>query len=499
MFRIIATLGGIQVATIAINVLRSKLLAVILGPEGVGVISVVDQSVLLIAQICAVGLPFAAVKFLSRSHSRGPEAFQQTYASLLRTLVILTSAGAVIGLLIVFLRPALLGGELSQYRALMIPAMLGIPAIMLHSFFVNVFAAAGRARVSAVLLFVIALLLVTAAVVGILVDGVTGFYWANLFANYMVVVLALITVRRNLGLTASNQDHSILKELKTNPEIVTFTLILFAASYTLTVSLFVTRFSVLNDGGEAEAGLLQAAIALAAAINLLLNPANGLYLTPLLNRDIHIHEKTKASLEFQRKLMLVMMAVAMPMVLFAPFLLILLFSSEFVAVSSLLFLFIIAQCVMQLAGVHQALMIGLDDLKAYAILVGAAQLSLGVVAWLLVPRFGLAGAAAGFVLSSLLAFSLTLIRLARKYDLTFSFRHLFLIGYGLMALFLAGIISTQLDGVTLWTISVKVVLLGLFLASLLLFLHRDEKGQLIALANKQPILQKWSNRGQVNN
>jgi len=45
MLKIITTIGGIQVLAIIINVVRSKIMAVLLGPEGIGIISIVDQVV----------------------------------------------------------------------------------------------------------------------------------------------------------------------------------------------------------------------------------------------------------------------------------------------------------------------------------------------------------------------------------------------------------------------------------------------------------------------
>jgi hypothetical protein len=45
MLKIIATIGAIQMIAIAVMLIRSKTIAVLLGPEGVGVISIVDQGI----------------------------------------------------------------------------------------------------------------------------------------------------------------------------------------------------------------------------------------------------------------------------------------------------------------------------------------------------------------------------------------------------------------------------------------------------------------------
>jgi O-antigen/teichoic acid export membrane protein len=299
-----------------------------------------------------------------------------------------------------------------------------------------------------------------------------------LVANYAAVGGALLYLHRRLALPIVRQGLSVGKLLAANRGIVSFALIIFAASYTQSLSLFVTRYAVLINYGAAATGLLQAAIGLAASINLLLNPANGLYLTPYLNRAGPAAEKVGATLEFERKLMVVMAAVAMPMVLFAPWLLILLYSREFVAVGAILFVFVLAQCLVQLAGVHQALLIGLDELRAYGVVVAAGQLTLGVVAWLAVPAYGLAGAAAGFLAAGLALFLFTWALLAARHGFGLPARLKGLIAYSLLAIGAAGWFAAGLD-LSQWPV---IVGLGLFYAAfaggLLLFLTRDELGQL---------------------
>lgn len=479
MLRIIAVLGAIQLVTVAVNVLRGKLLAVLLGPAGVGVVSVVDQTVLLVAQLSALALPFAAVKFLSRAHSESQADFAQTFTGLLRALVLLTAGGALLALAVVWFAPHLLGAELGAYRHLLLPGLLAVPALSLHGFLVNVLAAARRTRASGLLLLLIAALSLVAVVLGVLLGGVTGYYWGLLVAYYAAAAGALVYLHRRLDLPLFGRGAGIGQTLAANPGIVPFALIIFAASYTQSLSLFVTRYAVLAQGGEAAAGLLQAAIGLAASINLLLNPANGLYLTPYLNRAGPLADKVRVTLEFERKLMVVMAAVAMPMVLLAPWLLILLYSAEFVPVASVLFVFVLAQCLIQLAGVHQALLIGLDELRAYGAVVAAGQLTLGLVAWLAVPAYGLAGAAAGFLAAGLALFFFTWALLHVRHGFGLPARLKGLIAYSLGAIALAGWYAAGLD-LTQW-----VVLAGLggfyllFAGGLLFFLTREELGQAV--------------------
>lgn len=478
MLRIIAAIGVIQVIAVLVSIIRSKLIAVLLGPAGVGVLSIVDQSVQLVLQLSGLSLPFAAVKFLSHSHSKGPEAFQKSYSSLLSLLIMLTTSGATISAGIVFLAPGWLGTELAAYAPLLILALFQVPAMALHGFFSNVLAAAQRARTSAVFLLLIAASLTLTAGAGIWLGGIQGYYWGNLIAQYAVVAGAVLYLKYRLNLRIVTDGHSIGQEMRENPHIVAFALILFTASFTQPVAYLMARHAILTHFGEAEAGLLQAAIALAASLNMVLNPANGLYLTPILNREIPKEEKLRAALEFQRKLMIAIGLCGMPLVLFAHWAVIVLFSPAFIPATQVVFLFVMAQCFTQLAGVYQALIIGLDDLKLYALAVAAGQLLLGVVARLLAPNYGLFGVAVAFLVSGVAVCGLTLAQLSWRHGLVLPRPLMAVVAYCLLALGAAGLIFNPVEALSLPAIWGRVGFYALFAGGLLFFLSLHERQQL---------------------
>ncbi|MDE3091887.1 MAG: hypothetical protein KGJ80_21145, partial [Chloroflexota bacterium] len=302
MLKIIATIGTIQVLVITANLIRSKIMAVLLGPAGVGVISVVDQSVYFLAQISALSIPYATIKFLSRAQSQGHDEFNRTYSVLLRILLTLTCLGSTIGLLVTLFQPELFGTVMASYRALLIPAFLSIPAMTLHGFFSSVLAAAQKPRTAGLMGFIIAASLAISTFLGISLGGMLGLYWGNWLASALIVIGMIIYLRRELGLSFWKGRFDIWGEIRAHPDTLTFPLILYGTSITSGFSLLLARMSILVNFGEAEAGLLQTAIALAGALNLILNPANGLYLTPMVNRRIAVEEKIQSALEFQGRL-----------------------------------------------------------------------------------------------------------------------------------------------------------------------------------------------------
>ena len=491
MLRIIATLGGIQVLAVIFNVLRSKLLAVLLGPEGIGAASVVDQTAVLVLQISAFSLPFASIRFLSRSHSQGPDAFRRTYSGLISALVVLTSIGVVLCLTVLFWKPSWLGAELGAYRSLLIPALLSVPAMALHYFMVQVLAAAQKARLSGLFLLIIAIVQSIGALVGTRMDGLLGYYWATLICNYLLVAGMLLFFKRKFSLPLVDREADLRREIRTNPDIVSYTLIMFSISYILPLSNILTRLAILRNSGEAQTGLMQAAIALAAALNMILNPANGMYLTPMMNRTDPASQKISTALEFQRKLLLVMPVIAVPMVLFAPLLLFLFYSSRFVEVSQYFYLFVIAQFIVQLAGVSQAVLIGLSDLIVYVILVGLGQFSLGLIGWELAPLWGIYGVAIGYIFSSFAILIVCNVRLTLRHGWSIPRMHWALGGYGLFGLALAGILFRQ-SALTVTTMLLAAGYYLVFALSLGLFFGRQELRQVLLSLSHTPALLKSS-------
>ena len=479
MLKIIAAIGAIQIIAIAITFIRSKTIAVLLGPEGVGIISIIDQIIQLVAQLSAFSLPFAAVKFLSRSHSQGFEVFKQSYGNLLRLLLLLTMTGAAIGLLIVLVYPTLLGQHLQQYQMLIVIGLVSIPLITMQGFLKNVLAAAQRVKEAALMDVGIALVITTMVCIGVAIAGVQGFYIGNLIAGFLIVGITLFYFKQNLHLPIFGTRNSIRQELRKNPDIVSFSLLLYGSAFLHPLAYFVTRYAILKNFGEVEAGLLQAAIALASVLNLILNPANGLYLTPILNRDIPKAEKLQAALAFQEKLAIVTVTLAMPMVLFSQWLVVLLFSHAFIKVGSVIFIFVIAQYIIQLAGVNQALIIGLNDLKIYGIVIATGHFVFGVSGWFLSPYYGLAGIGLGLLISNMVIFFVTMAQLCFRHGLKPSLRLVGIMTYGLISLFFAGSFFSYTDPSAPLIIAIKFGCEVVFSTSLFFCLKRKDQLKLL--------------------
>lgn len=91
-----AMMGGVQVFNIIINVLRGKLVAIFLGPSGMGISSLLNSTVLPIQQFTSLGLSLSAVKNVAELQS-SDDIQRYNHISIIRTLSFLTAIlGAIV-------------------------------------------------------------------------------------------------------------------------------------------------------------------------------------------------------------------------------------------------------------------------------------------------------------------------------------------------------------------------------------------------------------------
>ena len=401
--RVLAAIGALQVLVLLVALVRSKVLSLLLGPAGFGVASTIDQTVTTLAQLGALSLTFTAMKFMSRAHSEGHDAFRASYATFLRALSALGVATAAVALALLLARPGVFGADMAPYRLPLAVAILGVPAAMLGILFMNTLAAAQKAPESAGLGLVAAGALAIGAVAGYVVGGLTGLYVGTVAAGLLNTVGAIAWLRRTLGVTARQHGPGVVAQLRRSPEIVSYSLLLYAAMSAYSVTMLATRYFVFAGLGEVQAGLFQALFSLALTVGAVMSPMNNLFLTPLVNRTMPVEAKLAAANDFSGKMAVLLACAALPLALFPELVLTILFSERFTPAAGTLFLFIGWQCLYQLVNVYLQLLVGLDDIAYFCVLTCVSYAAVAILFPLLIPRVGLGGAAIALSIGMLIS------------------------------------------------------------------------------------------------
>ena len=470
----ITTMGFLQALSIVANAARAKVIAVLLGPEGVGVVGIVDQVVLVVVNISSLSLPFSALPFLSRSYGQGRAVFEQTYVRFFTVVVVCATAGTAVAVAIVGMRSGLLNETLLRYHSLLIIGLLSVPALAVISLGANTIAAARRPWQSGVVVAGTATAIFLAAVVGISTHALVGVYWANLLASVVVAGTVIGYLRRHLGLPLWKRRARIVNEL-TRADLAFFCVSYSVVSFAYPVAWLIARYAVLHQFGEAEAGRLHAVLALMLGFGAVLRPVNSQLLLPIVSSPGATDRKFCSTVEVQRRLTVALALLALPLVLFPEWLLTALYSTAFRAASHYVHLFIVAEMILILGGTYQALVLGLNDVRAWAFSYVLGYAWLGGMSWALGTAYGLPGVAVAAMSAGVLVFVLGLWRLQSHHGFRLPadlLRMTALVGVSILAV---GEACARYDDGSVTVLFVKIVALLVSVPGLVGCLDREDR------------------------
>ena len=410
MLRALLTIGAAQFVTMLVLLVRTKTLAVVLGPELVGVMAVVDKWLALISQTASFSLPYAAVRFLPERWKAGPAEFGDLYARMRNLVVALLVAATVGALLVSAVYPAAWGEALLPYRDVVAVAILGLPVIGLAPFFQN--AVAGRMQQNRSMAVGLAhAVVLTLCVAGVAWGGLAGYYAAYAVLGTLFVLAVNRSVVRDLGSGAPRASFSL------PPPVWRFCAALLVLAFLAPCSALFVHYRLLSEHGAETAGWMQAAIGISLAVRAVMGSAHSVFLTPNVNQGGGPLERMQWADRYQVTLCLIGILVVPPVLLFPDTLVWLLYSSAFLPGAAFVAVFVIAEIVGLLSGTYQSLVVALDRMPVHVANNLVAQLLVIAAAWLWVGPYGILGAAAAMLLAPVYMFVATMVFLRRGFGL----------------------------------------------------------------------------------
>ena len=88
--------GGVQVINMLCSLIRNKVIAVLLGAEGVGMISLFNSSIEMVSSLTNLGLRQSSVRDVATSHKKGEEALKKVVGIVRKLSLVLGLFGAMV-------------------------------------------------------------------------------------------------------------------------------------------------------------------------------------------------------------------------------------------------------------------------------------------------------------------------------------------------------------------------------------------------------------------
>lgn len=415
MPRVLVGIALLQFGMLVVGLVRGKTLSLIFGPDGLGLVGAYDQLVIVLTQLGAVGLPFAAMKVMSASTMSGRSVFNDTFSRFLVIMAGLSISATVAAIIVTFAWPFAFGQALGRDLFLLRLAVLGIGPLMMTVFIAQTLAASQAPAEAALFGLVSATFLTTAAIAGSLFNGLHGLYSATAFAGYGCVGSALIYLKLRRGLRLWPRRAAGTRLGSSGDSVLKTAFSIFCVLVGMSGCLLGARLIVLSELGETPAGLLQSALAIALSVGSVVAAIINIQLAPSLNRNIPVATKLTTAGDALGYVALLLCLGSIPLMLFPQSTLHILYSQGFVGAATTLILCLLWQVVYQMLTIFQQLMIGLGaSLSSAAYLITGFVVSLSAIE-LLIPSLDLIAAPLGLLCGALTSLVLHAFHLWRAH------------------------------------------------------------------------------------
>ena len=401
IFKTSAMTGAMSIVTMVAALLRGKVMAMCLGPAGVGLSGILNQVVALESQVLALGLPTVVVKSVAGADV---EARPQVESVIARLALALGVFGLGLGLVLSPL-VAVATFQSFEHLPLVIAASLAVPAAILTSIWCAVIQ--GRGEVG-----FLARSQAAFAVAGALVAVPLIWYGGLAGLGVSVVLAALIPVaglwsRRPRYPTAASDDKGIRDSL------VRAGLSIIATIAIAQVAAYATRLVVVNQLGVFEAGLYQAALAVSGGLPGFVFSAMALDYYPRISAARDGEEIARATNMQVQASMVIATPLFVGMIVFGGPLLDFYYTEEFLGATELMAWMTASVAFRIISWPAGYWLVAKATPREYLLIEGPAALLAPLVTIALLPSAGLAGAGIAMVLSALV-YALVIITFMRR-------------------------------------------------------------------------------------
>jgi PST family polysaccharide transporter len=326
--------GGVQIFNIIIGIIRSKAAALFLGTEGMGIVGLFNSTLDMIRSVTSLGINVSVVKDISETEAKNDELEVSTIVITTRKLCLFT--GFVGMIMVLVLAPKLsewtFGNNNYTVSFLILSVVplvtsltMGQLAVLQGLHKIKFLAKANLFGGAVGLLFLIPFYWIwgmQAIVPYIIISALLSF----LFSSIYVRMLAIQSVKQTLCETLTKGRRTIILGI-----------MLTLSTFIVTLSAYILRIFISNVGSISDVGLYNAAFVLVDTYTGLVFTAMSTDFYPRLSSVNHDNGEMMRLINYQAEIgVLILAPMVIVFIIFAPFLLSLLYSSKFMPVTAML-------------------------------------------------------------------------------------------------------------------------------------------------------------------
>lgn len=460
IFKATSLFGGVQVYQILIQIIRSKVIAVLLGPAGVGIIGLFQSGLQLIQQMTNMGLAQSAVRDVSEANGTGDTQRISKTITVVRRLVWITGLLGLVAVAVfspllsrssfgnydytipfIFLSITLLFDQLSAGQKVILQGMRRLKDLAKCSAF--------------------------GATFGLLVSiplyywmGVKGIVPTLILTSFCALCLSWIYSRR---IKIEPVQVATKQTLEQGRLMLVMGISMSVSGILSTGVAFIIRSYIQNVGGVEEVGLYQAGfIIMNTYVGLIMNAIATDYYPRLaaINKDnIKCREAVSQQGEIGTMILAPMLTICL---VFMPFVLRILYSDQFLDANNYISWACLGMLLRFASWIISYMFVAKAESKLFMLNEISANIYTLLFSVLGYKLWGLQGIGAAFALNYLVYFAQVYLIAHHRYQ--FSFSANFIRCYGVQFLLVASSLGVILifDGVTKYAIGILLILMSCF-------------------------------------
>lgn len=322
--------GSGALANLLLGVLSIKIMAVMLGPSGTGLFSLIRQAVITLASL-GLGGQTALIQGIASKDGIGRDSFVRT----IFWLFFLVAFFSVV--LIELFAPTIAALAFGKSDASLVQLIrwIALPVFLLHAYIylksvINGFRAIGRLAIVEILGPLATLALVYPVCIAAGEGYALAFVWMLSVAQLSMIVASFIIIFKNGWLSALFVGTETMINRADFRYFFTIAGTTFLTGMIGTGTLFAVRTMLVKEGGLYQAGLFDLAWSLSGSYVMLLLASFGTYYTPTLSQAAGKTERAALVRRVIRLSTLLMIPMIVSVVVVKPLLVRALYSGEYI-------------------------------------------------------------------------------------------------------------------------------------------------------------------------